>query len=78
MKRILLISCIVLCIGCVHYSKTITDFNGKTTGINPYGSGTIKVHRESYWGMGKVEQSTNAEINAEIISNANPYTRRSM
>ena len=77
MKRILLICCIVFCIGCVHYSKTITDFNGKTTGINPYGNGDITVHRESYWGIGNIEKPTNAVINAEIIDDS-PAPRRSM
>lgn len=51
MKR--LISITILCalfLGCTHCSKTVTMFKGKTTGINPYGSGNIRVDRESYWG----------------------------
>lgn len=39
--------------GCAHCSKTVTDFKGKTNGINPYGKGTVNVKRESYWGNDK-------------------------
>jgi len=47
------LSTIVLCImlsGCAHCSRTVSDFDGKTAGINPYGSGTLKTSRVSYWG----------------------------
>jgi len=36
--------------GCAHCSRTVTNFNGKTNGLNPYGKGDIKVDREAYWG----------------------------
>jgi len=40
----------ILLAGCSHCSITKTEFDGKTFGINPYGSGKMKVERISYWG----------------------------
>ena len=48
---IILAICVMLLSGCAHCSKTVTKFDGKTTGINPYGSGKVKVVREAYWGF---------------------------
>lgn len=46
----LIIFMMFFCISCAHCSLTKTHFTGKTTGVNPYGSGNIVVDRESYWG----------------------------
>ena len=40
----------LMTVGCVHCSLTKTNFKGRTTGINPYGSGDITVNRTSLWG----------------------------
>jgi len=50
-KTICIVSLLFL-VGCAHCSKTVTDFNGKTSGINPYGKGDIKIHRESTYRLG--------------------------
>jgi len=51
MKRIIpTILMVSMLSGCAHCSVTITDFTGKTKGINPYGDGNVVVARESYWG----------------------------
>lgn len=50
MRKIFLAVLVLSLSGCAHCSKTVTNFNGKTTGINPYGAGTVKVVREAYWG----------------------------
>ena len=48
---VLVLLCVaVTIIGCAHCSRTLTHFQGKTTGVNPYGSGNIEVNRDSYWG----------------------------
>lgn len=50
-KKILSIFvCLIFLQGCAHCSKTVTNFDGKTSGINPYGNGKVKVLRTSYWG----------------------------
>lgn len=49
-KTLSLILCLILMSGCSHCSRTITDFDGKTHGLNPYGTGKAKVTREAYWG----------------------------
>jgi len=36
--------------GCAHCSTTVSHFDGKTFGINPYGSGNLKVDRITSWG----------------------------
>ena len=47
---ILAVLLIVSSLGCSHCSVTRTNFDGKTSGINPYGAGEVEVERESYWG----------------------------
>ena len=52
MKNILLLlAVVVLFTGCAHCSVTLTKFDGKTKGLNPYGDGNIDVIREAYWGF---------------------------
>jgi len=45
----LLLICFVLQ-GCAHCSKTVTTFDGKTKGFNPYGDGDLTIDRTAYWG----------------------------
>ena len=51
--------CLVLLIiygsGCSHCSVTRTEFDGKTSGLNPYGTGDIEIVRESFWQWGKAK-----------------------
>ena len=47
---LVLISAILVVGGCTHCSRTISNFNGKTKSLNPYGDGTLKIERTSYWG----------------------------
>ena len=37
-------------VGCSHCSKTVSKFDGRTSGLNPYGEGDLEVDRTSYWG----------------------------
>ena len=54
-KIMLFLSMAVFIFGCAHVSKTVTHFDGKTKGFNPYGDGNIVVDRTAYWG-------TNSEL----------------
>ena len=47
---VILLYCYIAVSGCAHCSRTVTDFNGKTKGFNPYGDGTVTMKREAYWG----------------------------
>ena len=49
-KKLILLIGIVFLSGCAHCSVTETNFDGKTKGFNPYGDGTAKVKRISFWG----------------------------
>ena len=50
MKKLFLLFFIPFLISCSHCSRTVTNFDGKPSGLNPYGSGNLVVVREAYWG----------------------------
>jgi len=62
--RIFLLISILSLSGCTHCSLTETVFDGKTSGINPYGSGDIIIERKSYWGTNACVVSL---MNQEIL-----------
>lgn len=47
---LLVLVCLTSVISCAHCSRTISNFDGKTKSLNPYGDGKLDVQRESYWG----------------------------
>ena len=49
MRYYVLLACLFI-VGCAHCSRTQTQFSGKTSGINPYGTGDIVISRDSIWG----------------------------
>lgn len=44
---------VIMAAGCAHVSVTETNFDGRTNGLNPYGSGDLEVVRVSITGTSK-------------------------